>query len=102
MQLFEGHAYPRLVVAECDGGGSTRACDVTRTSTDMPRKASVIPIKLPTTGTACRISRATATGMRLKPPTLRLVGSKVIQPAPGTKTSAQAWVDPAPADPTML
>ena len=31
------------------------------------------------------MSRATATGIRLKPPTLRLVGSKVIQPAPGTK-----------------
>jgi len=35
----------------------------------------------------------------LKLPTLRFVGSKVIQPAPGTKTSAQAWVDPIPSPP---
>ena len=40
--------------------------------------------EIPATGIAWRISRATATGIRLKPPTLRLVGSKVIQPAPGT------------------
>jgi hypothetical protein len=33
--------------------------------------------------------------------TLRLVGSKVIQPAPGTKTSAHAWVDPDSLDPTL-
>ena len=26
----------------------------------------------------------------------------MIQPAPGTKISAQAWVDPASADPTLL
>jgi hypothetical protein len=31
------------------------------------------------------MSRATATGIKLKPPKLRLAGSKVIQPAPGTK-----------------
>ena len=74
----------------------SRSYDVTTTSTHMPRKASVIPTKLPDTGIACRMSRATATGTKLKPPTPRLVGSKVIQPAPGTKTSAQAWVDPAP------
>ncbi len=42
-----------------------------------------IPTKLPVTGIACRMSRATATGIRLNPPTLRFVGSKVIQPAPG-------------------
>jgi hypothetical protein len=47
----------------------------------MPAKASVIPTKLPDTGIACRMSRTTATGIRLKPPTPRLVGSKVIQPA---------------------
>jgi hypothetical protein len=58
--------------------------DVTRTSTDIPAKASAIPTKLPDTGIACRMSRTTATGIRLKPPTLRLVGSNVIQPAPGT------------------
>jgi len=75
--------------------------DVTRTSTDMPAKASVIPTKLPDTGIACRMSRTTATGISLKPPTLRLVGSNVIQPAPGTKTSAHAWVDPASVDPTL-
>ena len=60
----------------------------------MPAKASVIPTKLPDTAIACWMSRTTATGIRLKPPTLRLVGSKVIQPAPGTKTSAHAWVIP--------
>src|SRR5271170_1178511 len=75
--------------------------DVTRTSTDISAKALVPPTKLPDTGIVCRISRATATGIRLKPPTLRLVGSKVIQPAPGTKTSAHAWVDPASLDPTL-
>jgi hypothetical protein len=61
-----------------------RAYDVTDTSTAIPMKASPEPIKLPDTGMACRISRATATGIKLKPPTLRLVGSKVIQPVPGT------------------
>ena len=39
-------------------------------------------------------------GWEVSPPTLRLVGSKVIQPAPGTNTSAQAWVEPASAEPT--
>ena len=34
-----------------------------QTSTDIPRKASVVPTKLPTTGITCRISRATATGI---------------------------------------
>jgi len=58
--------------------------EVTRTSTVIPAKASDIPEKLPVTGIVWRISRATATGIRLTPPTLRLVGSKVIQPAPGT------------------
>src|SRR4029079_12424720 len=38
-------------------------------------------------------------GDKIAPPTLRCVGSKVIQPAPGTKTSAQAWVEPASAEP---
>jgi hypothetical protein len=75
--------------------------DVTRTSTDISAKALVPPTKLPDTGIVCRISRATATGIRLKPPTLRFVGSKVIQPAPGTKTSAHAWVNPASLDPTL-
>jgi len=58
--------------------------DVTRTSTVMLSKASDIPEKLPVTGIVWRMSRATATGIRLAPPTLRFVGSKVIQPAPGT------------------
>ena len=51
-------------------GSELRAYDETTTSTDMPAKASVIPTKLPDTGTACRMSRTTATGIRLKPPTL--------------------------------
>jgi hypothetical protein len=58
--------------------------DLTLTSTVIPKKASLAPGKLPATGIAWRISRATATGIRLKPPMLRFVGSKVIQPAPGT------------------
>src|SRR5450631_1291900 len=69
------------------GMWGVRCCarhEVTRTSTDIPIQASVIPTKLPATGIACRMSRATATGIRLKPPTPRFVGSKVIQPAPGT------------------
>jgi hypothetical protein len=48
--------------------------DVTRTSTDIPAKASVGPTKLPDTGIAWRMSRTTATGIRLNPPTLLLVG----------------------------
>jgi hypothetical protein len=76
------------------------AYDVTRTSTDIPAKALVAPTKLPDTGIACRMSRTTATGIRLQPPMLRFVESKLIQPAPGTKISAQACVDPAPLDPT--
>jgi hypothetical protein len=38
--------------------------------------------KLPTTGMICPMSRATLTGMGLKPPTARFVGSKLFQPAP--------------------
>jgi len=64
--------------------------EVTETATSMLRNALLLPKKLPNTGVHCLISRATATGIRLPPPTLRLVGSKVIQPAPGMKTSAQA------------
>ena len=43
----------------------------------------VVLMALPATGMACRMSRATATGIKLKPPTRRFVGSKVIQPEPG-------------------
>ena len=49
-----------------------------------------------------RVTPSSATGTKLKPPTLQLVGSKVIQPAPGAKTSAEAWVDLAPVDPTLF
>src|ERR1700683_470046 len=56
---------------------------VTVTSTDSDRKDRAGPLKLPTTGTACAASRATATRMRLRPPTRALVGSTSIQPAPG-------------------
>lgn len=52
-----------------------------------------MPVRLPVTGLTWR---ATATGIRFALPTLRFVGSKVIQPAPGTYTSAQACVEPAP------
>lgn len=58
--------------------------DVTRTWTDMRSKASLVATKLPVTGITCRMSRPTARGTRSAPPTLRFVGSKVIQPAPGT------------------
>ncbi len=57
---------------------------LTQTSTDIPWKASVIPTKLPATGITSRMSRPIAMGIRLAEPTLRFVGSKVIQPAPGT------------------
>src|SRR4029077_15041691 len=83
-----------------DGGGNpTTRYAVTETVTPMLMKLSLGPKKLPDTGVHWPISRATATGIRLRPPTLRLVGSKVIQPAPGTNTSAQAWVEPASAVP---
>ena len=39
--------------------------DVTRTSTDIPKKALVIPTKLPATGIACRMSRVMATGIAI-------------------------------------
>src|SRR6202035_1144575 len=40
--------------------GPEAACvyAVTRTSTDIPKKSSAAPAKLPATGIACRISRA--------------------------------------------
>src|SRR5205814_9139372 len=69
---------------------------VTRTATVRLICAPLAPVKMPLTGMAWLKSRATATGIRLKPPIWRLVGSKVIQPAPGTNTSAQAWVVPDP------
>src|SRR5581483_5421885 len=43
----------------------------------------------PRRGVIWRRSRTTATGIKLKLAKLRLVGSKVIQPAPGTKTLAR-------------
>ena len=52
--------------------------EVTETATPMLRKLSLGPKKLPDTGVHWLISRATATGIRSRPPTLRLVGSKVI------------------------
>jgi hypothetical protein len=65
------------------GSQMGRRYALTLTSTFIPMNASDMPTKLPATGVACRMSRATATGIRLSPPTLRFVGSKVIQPAPG-------------------
>jgi len=52
------------------------------------------PEKLPVIGAILAMSTPTATGMRPSSPRRRLVGSNVIQPAPGRKTCAQAWVDP--------
>lgn len=66
------------------GGAACLRQTTTSTSTDMPSSASAGPMKLPATGAARRMSRTTATGMRFRPPTLRLVESNVIQPAPGT------------------
>src|SRR4051794_37948806 len=64
---------------------AARFSDVTETSTHRLWKAPVVPVKLPATGVTWWMPRPTAMGIRLKPPTERLVGSKVIQPAPGTK-----------------
>jgi len=84
-----GFVTPRLargrnLVEAAPGHSCAVDSEVTSTSTDIPAKASAAPTKLPDTGIACRMSRTTATGIRLNPPTLRLVGSNVIQPAPGT------------------
>src|SRR5580704_14248366 len=65
-------------------------------------KASEAPRKLPMTGTACAMSRVTATGIRLAPPMLRLVGSNVTHPAPGMNTSTQAWVEPFSCEPRNI
>jgi hypothetical protein len=79
--------------AKCDCALASVKHDLTGTSTDTPAKASAVPTKSPDTGIAWQMSRTTATGIKLKPPTLRLVGSNVIQPAPGTQSSAQACVE---------
>src|SRR5580704_15850444 len=63
--------------------GGTAYSVVTVTLTESDRKDPAGPLKLPTTGTACAASRATATRMRLRPPTRALVGSNSTQPAPG-------------------
>src|SRR5271167_2487901 len=92
---------PNVRAATADLIAEFRGHAVTATSTDMSLNASLAPTKLPTIGVDCQMARVTATGIRLSPPTLRLVGSKVIHPAPGTKTSVHAWVDPASLDPTL-
>jgi hypothetical protein len=90
--LFESHECPsgrircrrepndRAVTADLIA--EFRCHAVTATSTDMSLNASLAPTKLPTIGVDCQMARVTATGIRLRPPTLRLVGSKVIHPAP--------------------
>ena len=69
-----------------DQGAATCAAAgrvVTFTCTDMPEKSPSAPRKLPPSGTAWLGSRATATRMRSRLPTMPLVGSKSTQPAPG-------------------
>ena len=56
---------------------------VTVTPTVISSRSSGTPVKLPLIGTAWRMSRTTATGIKLAPPMARLVGSNGIQPAPG-------------------
>jgi hypothetical protein len=57
---------------------------VTETVTSMFEKLSLVPMKLPESGVHWLMSRASRREWRSLPPTLRLVGSKVIKPAPGT------------------
>src|ERR1051326_3002629 len=59
------------------------AASATLTSTVMPRLSPGNPIQVPESGTACRGCRVTATRIRLRLPTMPLVGSNSIQPAPG-------------------
>jgi hypothetical protein len=55
----------------------------TLTPTSMPRNEEAGPMNVPHSGSALRGSHATATRIKLRLPTMLLVGSKSIQPAPG-------------------
>ena len=80
------HGDCNLPVRSNNNGGSPGPSlhGVTATSTDIPANASAAPTKLPASEAACLMSRVTATGIGWKPPTPRLVGSKVIHSTPGT------------------
>ena len=73
---LQGESFPVTIAADHKGS--------TVTFTESDTKLSGSPTKVPDTGIVCRIWRATATGIRLKPPIVRLVGSNMIHPAPGT------------------
>jgi hypothetical protein len=90
----------RTFTVSCPGGGlscdrqrwilsvgqpdhSSGRFSVTLTVTSMPRKDEGEPTKVPHSGRTSLASQATATRMRLRLPTMLLVGSKSIQPAPG-------------------
>ena len=74
----------------------------TSTLASIDKTSVGLPWKLPLTGATCSILLATATGIRLVEPTDLFVGSNGIQPAPGTKTSTQACVEPASDDPARF
>ena len=62
----------------------------------MPRNDEAGPMNVPHSGSALRWSHATATRMRLRLPTMLLVGSKSTHPAPGRYACIQACVAPPP------
>src|ERR1700676_2962582 len=80
----------------CFGPSRSELSSVTLTVTSMPRKELLGPVKVPQSGRTCSGDQATATRIRLRFPTILLVGSKSIQPAPGKKACIQACVAPPP------
>ena len=75
---------PGECVTRTAAGDAYADAGATITATLSASNAAASPTKLPEIGIVWRMWRATATGIRLNPPTLRLVGSNMIQPAPGT------------------
>src|ERR1019366_8161087 len=74
-------------------GGAARR---TPTETLMPRLSDGKPRQVPEIGTTWYGSRATATRIRPRLPTMPLVGSNSTQPEPGRKIRTQACVFPPP------
>src|SRR6516225_15108 len=68
-------------VAAVLGAACASVSAVTSTSTVMPRWSEGKPVQVPEIGTAWRGSRATATRIRSRLPTMPLVGSYSTQPA---------------------
>src|SRR6476620_326996 len=75
------YATPR--VAPSGSAGLSGDSQVICTSTVKPRLSDGKPDHVPHIGTACIGSRATATRIKSRLPTMPLVGSNSIQPAPG-------------------